>query len=66
MDFVAGQLQDETRFRSLTIVYVYTRGAVEITVGQSLKGDDEVRTLNRVKLERGVRRCCSVTMALSS
>jgi len=54
MDFVADQLQDGTRFRSLTIVDVYTREAVAIEAGQSLKGDDVVRVLNRVKLERGV------------
>ena len=35
MDFVADQLQDGTRFRSLTIVDVYTREAVAIAVGQS-------------------------------
>lgn len=52
MDFVADQLQDGTRFRSLTIVDVYTREALAIEVGQSLKGDDVVRTLNRLKLER--------------
>ena len=45
MDFVADQLQDGSRFRSLTIVDVYTREAVAIEVGQSLKGDDVVRTL---------------------
>ena len=38
----------------LTIVDVYTREAVAIEAGQSLKGDDVVRTLNRLKLERGV------------
>jgi putative transposase len=54
MDFVADQLQDGTRFRSLTIVDVYTREAVGIEVGQSLKGDDVVRTLNWLKLDRGV------------
>jgi putative transposase len=54
IDFVADQLQDGTRFRSLTMVDIYTREAVAIEVGQSLKGDDVVRTLNRVKLERGV------------
>ena len=54
MDFVADQLQDGTRFRSLTIVDVYTREAVAIEVGQSLKGDDVVRTLNLLKLHRGV------------
>ena len=53
MDFVADQLQDGTRFRALTIVDVYTREAVAIRIGQSLKGDDVVRTLNQVKIERG-------------
>ena len=54
MDFVADQLQDGTRFRSLTIVDLFTREAVAIEVGQSLKGDDVVRTLNRLKLDREV------------
>jgi putative transposase len=54
MDFVADQLQDGTRFRSLTIVDVHTREAVAIEVGQSLKGDDVVRVLNRMKAERAV------------
>ncbi len=54
MDFVADQLQDGTKFRSLTIVDVYTREAVAIEAGQSMKGDDVVRVLNRVKLERAV------------
>ena len=53
-DFVADQFQDGTRFRSLTIVDVYTREAVAIEAGQSLKGDDVVRTLNQLKLDRGV------------
>ena len=53
-DFVADQLQDGSRFRSLTIVDVYTREAVAIEVGQSLKDDDVVRRLNKLKLERGV------------
>jgi putative transposase len=54
MDFVLDQLQNGVRFRSLTIVDIYTREAVAIEVGQSLKGDDVVRTLNRLKLERGI------------
>ena len=54
MDFVADQLQSGTRFRSLTIVDVFTREAVAIEPGQSLKGEDVVRTLNRLKLDRGV------------
>ncbi|MBB5343375.1 putative transposase [Edaphobacter lichenicola] len=54
MDFVSDQLQDGTRFRSLTIVDVFTREAVAIDAGQSLKGEDVVRTLNRLKSSRGV------------
>ena len=54
MDFVADQLQSGTRFRSLTIVDVFTREAVAIEPGQSMKGEDVVRTLNRLKLDRGV------------
>jgi putative transposase len=54
VDLVSDQLQDGTRFRSLTIVDVYTREAMAIEVGQSLKGDYVVRTLNKLKLERGV------------
>jgi putative transposase len=54
MDFVSDQLQDGTRFRSLTIVDVYTREAVAVEADQGLKGDDVVRTLNRLKLERAV------------
>ena len=42
------------RFRALTIVDVYTRESVAIEVGQSLKGDDVVRALNRLKQQRGV------------
>ncbi len=40
--------------------------AVVIEVGQSLKGYDVVHTLNKLKLERGVPRGCSVTTAASS
>jgi putative transposase len=54
MDFVADQLQDGRRFRCLTIVDIYTRESVTIEVGQSLKGEDVVRGLNRIKSERGV------------
>jgi transposase InsO family protein len=51
---VADQLHDGTRFRALTILDVYTREAVAIEAGQSLKGEDVVRVLNRVKQQRGV------------
>lgn len=51
LDFVADQLQDGRRFRSLTIVDVFTRESMAIEVGQSLRGEDVVRTLNRLKYE---------------
>jgi putative transposase len=51
LDFVADQLQDGRRLRSLTIVDVFTREGVAIEVGQSLRGEDVVRTLNRLKHE---------------
>jgi putative transposase len=54
IDFVADQLQDGRRFRALTVVDIFTREGVAIEVGQSLKGDDVVRTLNRSKNKRGV------------
>ena len=54
IDFVADQLQDGRRFRALTILDVFTREGVAIEVGQSLKGDDVVRTLNQLKNKRGV------------
>lgn len=54
IDFVADKLQDGRRFRALTIVDVFTRESVAIEVGQSLKGDDVVRTMNQLKSKRGV------------
>jgi putative transposase len=53
MDFVADQLCDGRRLRSLTIVDIFTRESLAIEVGQSLKGEDVVRVLNRLKQERG-------------
>jgi transposase InsO family protein len=54
MDFVADQLCNGRRFRSLTIVDIYTRESLAIEVGQSLRGEDVVRVLNRLKEQRGV------------
>ena len=54
MDFVADQLADGRRFRSLTIVDIYTRECLAIESEQRLKGEDVVRVLNRTKLQRGV------------
>src|ERR1035437_2210376 len=55
------QLQDGTRFRSLTIASTcIPREAVAIDAGQSLNGDNVVRALNRLKSSRGVPEvlCC--------
>jgi len=54
MDFVSDQLCDGRRFRALTVVDIYTRESLAIEAGQSLRGEDVVRVLNRLKLERGV------------
>ena len=51
LDFVDDQLQDGRRFRSLTIVDVFTRESLAIEVGQGLRGEDVVRTLNRLRQE---------------
>ena len=51
---VADQLFDGRRFRALTIVDNYSRECLEIEIGQSLKGEDVVRVMERIKLLRGV------------
>ena len=54
MDFVADQLADGRRFRSLTVVDIYTRECLAIESEQRLKGEDVVMVLNRIKMQRGV------------
>lgn len=54
MDFVADQLADGKRFRSLTVVDIYTRECLAIEAEQRMKGEDVVRVLNRIKMHRGV------------
>jgi putative transposase len=56
LDFVADQLADGRRFRALTVLDVFTRESLAIAVGQSLRGDDVVRTLNEIRQQRGVPR----------
>jgi putative transposase len=53
LDFIADQSQDGRRFRALTVVDVFTREGVAIEVGQNLKGDDVLRTMNQLKKKRG-------------
>ena len=52
LDFVADQFTGGRRFRALTVVDVYTRECLAIEVGQSLKGQDVVRVLQRISQQR--------------
>lgn len=54
MDFVADALFDGRKLRMLTVVDCYTRECLAIDVGQSLKGEDVVDSLNRICAERGL------------
>jgi putative transposase len=54
MDFVMDALFDGRRFRSLTIVDNYSRECLEIEVGQSLKGEDVVRVMERLRLIKNI------------
>ena len=50
MDLVADQRADGSRFRSLTVVDIYTREGLAIESEQRRKGEDVVRVLNRIKI----------------
>lgn len=54
MDLGADALFDGRKLRALTVVDNYTRESLAIDVGQSLKGDDVVATLNRIAATRGL------------
>ena len=54
LDFVSDQLANGMRFRALTVLDVFTRECVAITVGQRLTGSEVVATLERSRLQRGV------------
>lgn len=52
MDFVTDQLVDGTRFRTLTVVDVFTREALSIEVGRRLVAADVVAVCNRLAAQR--------------
>jgi putative transposase len=54
MDFVVDQLSDGRRFRSLTVLDLYTRECLAIEVNYSLKAENVVQVLERLKHERGL------------
>jgi putative transposase len=53
LDFVADQLANDQKFRTLTVVDVHSREALAITVGQRLKGEDVIATLDLIRRHRG-------------
>ena len=52
MDFVADELADGRRFRTLTVLDLYTRECLDIAVGRGLTGHDVVRMLERLRFDR--------------
>ena len=53
LDFVHDQLSNGEKFRTLTIVDVFSREALAIEVGQRLRGENVVEVLNRLVKTRG-------------
>ena len=51
MDFVADQLFDGRKFRSLTIVDNYSRQCMAIEVDQGIKGEQVVAVMERLKAQ---------------
>jgi putative transposase len=66
MDFVADQLANGARFRTLTIIDVFSKEALAIEVGQRLSSDHVVAALNRLPAQRSAPSTCSLTTAASS
>jgi putative transposase len=57
---MADQLADGHRFRTLTVLDVYTRKCLSIEAGFSLGGDDVLAMLNRIRKDRPAPKklCC--------
>ena len=60
MDFVSDALFDGRRLRALAVLENFSCECLAINVGQSLKGEDVVRTLERIKADRGLPRTIKV------
>lgn len=52
MDFVSDQLYNGKRFRTLTIIDMYSRECLDIYVGKAIKGETVASVLDRIKTER--------------
>ena len=57
MDFVADQLFDGRKFKTLTLVDNFSRECLVIGVGQSIKGIDVVKILEDLKHQKNVIPC---------
>ncbi|MGE3977736.1 MAG: IS3 family transposase [Nitrospira sp.] len=53
MDFVADQLVNGNSIRMLTVIDIFTREALAISVGRKLGAKDVVETLNQLVMRRG-------------
>ena len=54
MDFVSDQLYNCKRFRTLTILNLYTRECIEIYADKAIKGETVTEVLDRLKNSRGL------------
>src|SRR5206468_5282 len=54
MDFVADEFTDGRRFRTLTVLDLFTRESLDIAVGRGLTAQDVVATLERLRFDRGL------------
>lgn len=54
MDFVADQLADGRKIRTLTIIDVFTRECLGIEVWFGLRANDVVAAMNRLEYDRGL------------
>ena len=54
MDFVADQLADGRRFRTLTVLGLFTRECLDLAVGRSLTDQAVARALARLRFDRGL------------
>jgi putative transposase len=54
MDFVADECADGRRFRTLTVLDLFTRECLAIAVGRGLTGHDVVRALEQLRFDRGL------------
>ncbi len=52
MDFVSDALFDGRRFRVLTVVDNFSRECLGVCIGQSVRGDEVVALLERIRMKR--------------